>query len=276
MQIKKLITSSLVGLGLASTLSLPSCTDRASSRVSNELLQLDTIVSQEVFLAGADSLGPSMRFSLQYVYPLGDTLLANALARQIFSSDLVAGLTSPRELVKVYRDQVREDFMIEAQPVDSLQEVDSERIPWEFRQSNGFVYQDKYLVSVTMSQYTYAGGAHGYYGTAHICLDRATGRSLSETDLFVEGYEDALDQIIRQRLMHQYNVSSDEELEQEGFFSVSDISANGNFYLTDAEMIYCYNTYEIAPYSMGQIIVQIPYDLLSSILRSGSILEAYV
>ncbi|MDO4692193.1 MAG: DUF3298 domain-containing protein [Porphyromonadaceae bacterium] len=275
MQIKKSIYS-LLGLGLVSALALTSCVDRASSRASDEPLKLDSIVREEVFSNEGDSLGQSLKFSLKYVYPLGDTILANALAREIFPSDLVSATTSPGDLVEAYRNRIWEDFAIESNGLDSLLAELSDFAPWELRQTNEFVYQDKHLVSVVMSQYTFTGGAHGYYGSAYICVDRATGRALSETDLFVEDYETELNQIIRQRLMHQYNASTDEELEQEGFFSVGDISANGNFYLTDAEMIYCYNAYEIAPYSMGQIIVKIPYDLLSSILRSGSVLEAYV
>lgn len=276
MQINKSICS-LLGLGLASAVTLTSCIDRASSsRPSDDTLELDSIIREEVFGLEGDSLRQGLKFSLRYVYPLGDTLLSRALASEIFPRELLSKATSPSDLVEVYRNHIREDFAAQVEDLDSLTSEMIGLAPWELKQTNHFVYQDKHLVSMVMSQYTYTGGAHGYYGSAHICVDRATRRVLSETDLFVEDYEAELDQIIRHRLMHHYNVSTDEALEQEGFFSVGDISTNGNFYLTDTEMVYCYNAYEIAPYAMGQIIVKIPYDLLSSILRPGSILEAYM
>ena len=56
-------------------------------------------------------------------------------------------------------------------------------------------------------------------------------------------------------------------------FWVYAIKPNGNFYITDESINYVFNPYEIAPYSLGQTEVIIPFYKLKGILKPNNIIS---
>ena len=70
--------------------------------------------------------------------------------------------------------------------------------------------------------------------------------------------------------MKDHNVSTYEGLLEQGFFNIEDIFPNNNFWLDNEGIHYAFNQYEIAPYVMGVIKVDIPYEDLKDILRTDN------
>lgn len=120
------------------------------------------------------------------------------------------------------------------------------------------------------------GGAHAYERVQYYSFVREGASLLGEQDLFVEDYKEELGSLLRAQLMADYGASSVDEMQDEGFIGFGEILSNGNFYLTDSEMVYCFNPYEIAPYSMGVITVRLSYERLFPLLSEGSIIRHYL
>lgn len=241
-------------------------------------LALDSlVVTDTAHIQLRSGLSTQLEVRLSYLYPTNADSLRYYLDAQMFSPSL-AGL-APDKLVQEYLDLVRADMHQEfdAQMSDTVSDAgdEIELADWEINLSNSLVYQCDAYASFRIRNYTYTGGAHGFAGEAFYSFDRLSGRPISESDLFVEGFRPALAELIVQQLMRDKGVQTSEELEAEGFFNISEIEPNNNFLLTEQGIRYCFNPYEIAPYSSGVIQVELPWASLAGIARSGSLIEKY-
>ncbi|MDO5522476.1 MAG: DUF3298 domain-containing protein [Bacteroidia bacterium] len=141
--------------------------------------------------------------------------------------------------------------------------------------SNKVMFQNDSLLSYAVEYSDYTGGAHGSHRVTYFNIDLGDLVTVSEEDIFVPNYKKALTDIIITRLMKQNNVSSPDSLINMGFFNINEIYPNNNFWLNEEGVHYAYNQYEIAPYSMGVIDVDIPYEDLSEILKPDSVIRKF-
>lgn len=262
---------------VAATLALSQCSpDKAGSQGAE--LVLDSLAHNSFFYASpSDTTLGGMAVSVKFIYPRNNPNLYRELLAFAFPNEIVEEFRdsiTPRAVVDAYLKRHRDDFMLDV-PRDSA-EASQPDFQWELNLANRFDHQDANVASVALVQYIYTGGAHGYEGQALASFDKQTGRVIAEADIFAQGYEEPLAEIIKYRLRQEYKVATDEELEQEGFFNAAEIVPNGNFYLLKDELIYCFNAYEIAPYAMGRIEVRIPYEALRNIAREDGILAHYI
>lgn len=282
MRLKKSIIA-LLG-AVITTCSLSQCTSHREGSTESNLV-LDTLVHRGFFYADpSDTTSASMEVSIQFIYPLNHPKLYGELVHTTFPEDIVAtyqDATTPNLIAEAYFKRLGEDFRLETpNDTDATQEENSEYLEesdrWVMSLENQFAYQDDHVASFATIHYSYTGGAHGYESKALISFDKVTGKPITEVDIFVQGYEEPLAEMIKYQLQQTYEVASAEELEQVGFFNPSEITPNGNFYLLDDALIYCFNPYEIAPYSTGRIEVRIPYEVVRSIAREDGKLAHYL
>lgn len=123
----------------------------------------------------------------------------------------------------------------------------------------------KNWVTYTAHIYEYCGGAHGLYITNIINFDPASGNVITLEDIFEEGYEEKLTTILRNQLMKDNNVSTIEELDDNGF--LRDVFISQNFIPEKFSITFLYNPYEIACYAMGYIYVTLDYKSLEEIMK---------
>ena len=95
--------------------------------------------------------------------------------------------------------------------------------------------------------------------------------TITEENIFKPNFHHLLTERIVENLMKKYDVTTPEDLLNEGFFDINDIAPNNNFWLNNQGVHYIFNQYEIAPYSMGPIEVTIPYQEIQSIIIPESI-----
>ena len=96
---------------------------------------------------------------------------------------------------------------------------------------------------------------------------------ISEEDIFVPNYQKSLAEIMVNKLMVENDVTTPEGLVEKGFFNIEDIFPNNNFWLDDKGIHYAFNQYEIAPYVMGVIEIDIPYEDLKDILKAENVID---
>ena len=123
------------------------------------------------------------------------------------------------------------------------------------------------ILAYGIERYVYMGGAHGstVRSFTNYCLK--TGAILREKDLFSEGYEAPLRQLLLMNLVEQNEDMQLIEDLQNSDYQVDEIRPNGNFYITEEGITYVFNQYEIAPYAYGEIDIFISNDQLTTLLR---------
>lgn len=111
-----------------------------------------------------------------------------------------------------------------------------------------------YLVVWKDFAFTYlCGAAHGMYSTTFVNYSIKEGKIITLPELFKAGYEEPLKNMIREKL---------EEDKVTLLVNLSEIEIPNDFRITTHSIEFIYGLYEIAPYSSGEITVEIPrYEL---------------
>ena len=136
--------------------------------------------------------------------------------------------------------------------------------------SDDIAYNKNDILSYTVNFENYTGGAHGAHSFTNHVIDMKTGNLIKEDDIFIEGFQEDLAQILIDRIAKQNTVENPKELESIGFFSIDEIFPNGNFLIDDNGITYTFNEYEIAAYVVGATNVHLPYEEIQYLLKKES------
>ena len=230
-------------------------------------ITLDSIFDRDsAILLGHSSKGDTatLYYEFYFIYPKGNERVLTNYIATILGREYV-GL-SPQEIRAKYRAS------IVAEAKEEYQDADDEYFAHAETQErvNAFsvdtvCVEDKF-VSVRYSRSTYEGGAHGYHEDIALNFDTKTGKQITESDLFISGYQEKLEQKIL--------ACMDKET-REMLYS-DQAEPNGNFMLTDKGIYYYFNPYEIGPYSSGVISSFIPWNELAELIKPYSLGESYL
>ena len=126
-------------------------------------------------------------------------------------------------------------------------------------------HRNEQLVSLEATSYLFTGGAHGYGGTSYLNFDIATGALIENTNLFVNYSE--FEAFAETKFKEAFDIPESDTINASGFWFEND-----NFYLPETigfnenNLIIVYNSYEIAPYAAGPIVLEIPLTEVASFL----------
>lgn len=115
-------------------------------------------------------------------------------------------------------------------------------------------------VTYDVSYYSYLGGAHGNTASQPFTYDLASGHVMTLATMFNPGTEKQILTQITEALAQQYNVPVEKLIDQ-GF--MMPLETVGRPFIENDMIVFRYNPYEIAPYSMGTIDVAIPAGALA-------------
>lgn len=116
------------------------------------------------------------------------------------------------------------------------------------------------MVTYQVSTFTYTGGAHPYNASRPFTFDLARGRVLTAENMFISGTENEVLSIVQNGLARQLGIDPS-QLENAGVF-ISQFTTPGQPYINNDVIVFHFNPYDIAPYSMGNIDVAVyPYEL---------------
>lgn len=132
------------------------------------------------------------------------------------------------------------------------------------------------FLSYTVESNQYAGGAHGGITFKNAIIDLKSGDKMEETDLFDEASISLINNLIIKKLELMNKVESPEELEQIGYFDLTQIGQYKNFYLSDKGLVYTFNEGEIGAYALGTIEIPLTLKDLEGIIAPGSPLEKLI
>lgn len=263
-------------LGLILGTSFLSCNKTKSSSDDLKLDTISMVVSYDsTFILNPEKPNsPYYIFSFKYDYPSSNNELANLLDKNIFGDNLMPNLKQSFDnLFKYYVEQFKELNVDMAEDESDNDIIESDDKQSYTNISVDMIYRDANIVSYKneLSAYNY-GSAHPAHQSIYYSFDLSNNKQLKEEDIFIENYQDFLNNLILEYLKMKYNVRTFDELVNEAYIlcDEDEIKSNGNFYIKDSNLIYCFNEYEIAAYAAGSIEVAIPLDALSLILKADS------
>lgn len=260
---------------------LGSCTEKQLISSQNEI-NFDTLSISDSLHIKVDSLKAKCKIEVSMNYPssCGEKYDLNKL-QEIFIHAMAAhegGFEKPEMAIEFYRDSCFDNF--ETQINDLIKNLpDFQTDPPAF--ISGFFHQKDItvpfnhndLLTIKASIYDYTGGAHGYGADIYSNYDLVKMQRINLNDIFDENAYAQIAEVIINQLVKDYNVNSAQELEETGFFNVKQIAPTENFCFEESGILFSYTRYDIAPYSMGQINVSVPYTNLSPFLKSNSVIK---
>jgi len=184
------------------------------------------------------------------------------------------------DVLKAYLEDYNK-FFIESEGGFSDEETSeyesqNDDIPWTNNQSMNVRFNEKGLFSYTVFSERFTGGAHGGKNYINTVIDLKSGEKITEDDLFNETTKPLIVNMIIDKIMKSHKVGKASELQDIGYFDVSEIGLNKNFYLDEKGLTYTYNEYEIAAYAVGATEVRLGYNEIADLLKPGSPIEVMI
>ena len=87
------------------------------------------------------------------------------------------------------------------------------------------------------------------------------------TDIFNDKDISIVSDLLKKRLIQQEKVSDQSQLIELGYFNIDNLSASNNFYFTDKGIVFCYEPFEIACYAIGEVEIELDYNVLKPYIR---------
>lgn len=157
-----------------------------------------------------------------------------------------------QEFIDEYASFVKEDFGDE----------EYERA-WYSASEVEFLSIQKRVISVSISQDNFQGGAHPNLYINLLNFDPYSGESISYDQIFSKESQKELLNLLDHQLRKQKGLKKGDSLNEAGFMLDDDeLMLSENFAFADEGLMFIYNSYEIAPYAMGTISIYLPYSLV--------------
>jgi hypothetical protein len=207
--------------------------------------------------------GPSLEFTV-------DTIdILDGAERGLLQKTLYDGLDCRSYAEKVYND-VKNDYQKTKDETGALAGVQND---WSYAEwFNGVIYPE--LLVISRDSYIYSGGAHGENQKTYFVLDTKLLLRAVLSDILKADSSEELQKQIDGALRAKYGGGSYASLTDLGFLTDT-VERSENFFVSREGLGFCWNPYEIAPYSMGTIEVVLPYEQIKSLLteRGAAMLE---
>jgi hypothetical protein len=143
---------------------------------------------------------------------------------------------------------------------------------WEKIKSVKVHFNELEFLTLEYYDYGYTGGAHGLPISRFSVIDLITGEKLLLDNVFKQGYQLDLQDIINEQIRTKYELDPGQNLKDAGFF-VSSVEPTENFYINKDGIGFYYNRYEIAPFALGSVDIFIPYSKIRNLIRNDGALR---
>ena len=239
-------------------------------------------IEEEARLVDTDN-SPYCDFAIDFTYLDEVDSVAVRMNRSIqreFLGDDYATL-EPVAAVDSFRNAYLADYRNEVGAIFEKERANAsseEEIPAWFSQTYSlvtFVEEGQSgVVNATANYFVDMGGAHPHQWSQWLNFDFVTGRILEKDEVFhLEASADIeamlLDKLIRMQAEEHPDtqVNSLEDLQNMGFLQHTNMFIPDNFLLSKRGLLFLFNRYDIAPYSAGEIVIEVPYEEIGHYLK---------
>ncbi len=204
--------------------------------------------------------GASYKYSISTIWPRGGGPRSEFIARHI--GTLIGmkydGKTSLKSFMRRSADMVPKDLR---DVYDRETSIESQVQVFVSDFTNDFL-------SLTVWDYSYSGGAHGFSTERFSNLDLKDLRVLCFEDVFRQGSEKALLPLLEQAFRFDKKLKPEEPLTEGGLFSDHIMEASHDILLSGKGVVFHYGLYEIAPYSEGMVDLYLPWSAVKGQLTT--------
>lgn len=150
------------------------------------------------------------------------------------------------------------------------------RQSWEIEGTASIIYNKNSIVSIQTDINSYLGGVHPNELVLYANFNSVNGKRINLFDLFKDENISELNSISEKIFRKDKKLGPEANLEEAGFwFKDNKFILNENFGIKDDGLVFYFNPYEIAPYSMGSTEIFIPYDEIKNLIKEdGWLFEA--
>lgn len=184
---------------------------------------------------------------------------------EIFYPQIIA---QDNEIIKSINSFLEEEFKqsivwYQEAAADSFNMKEYE-INYIFETGFSVAYNSTTFLSIVMDHFQYTGGAHGNYYSVGYNFRLSDGLMMSLGDIIDKNSFDLLSYECEEAILNMFNSNT---LYDAGLFE-DEISLlpDQDFYVTPEALVLQFDPYEIAPYAMGEITVEIPFEKINDIL----------
>lgn len=183
-------------------------------------------------------------------------------------------IQEPQQSVKLFADNYFSTYHKDLEPMYREENTEMGGEPnetwysYEYETETKVEYYDKHLLTYRFYMEEFTGGAHSIYFTYFQNIDLRTLKQIELNDLLIGEYDEELTEMLIAQLMKDVGASTKEELEEYGYGTTADIIPTENFKLTPGGISFLYNIYEIAPYVIGPVEIDLSFKQLDPILNT--------
>lgn len=148
-------------------------------------------------------------------------------------------------------------------------EADSNEFNFNYSFETGFEieYNSYNFLSIKLDHYQYTGGAHGNFYSVGYNISTDNGKNLTLSDIINNDSFDLLSYECEQAILDSFQVNN---LTEAGLFEDEiNITPEQDFYIVPGALVLQFDPYEIGPYVMGEINVQISFNKIKDILKDN-------
>ncbi len=265
------LISTLVACNDPNTAKTESNNTKSESNDSTKIESTEEVYSPEIIkgkatkslTAGETSETSSIYFEYFELNEKSPSYLATV--NELVSKAVQSDFEEPKEekitanLTKKYFADLLSDFK------KDFLNVGEEYMPWSLMDSIHIDDSNANFVHLESYTYSFTGGAHGNGYEGHILLDKKTSKILSLSDVFNNVKK--LNSLVDKHFRKSQGLNANESLEDAGWFIEGRLEANNNFYFTNKNVVFVYNSYEIGPYAAGAPTVEIPISQVKPLLK---------
>ena len=137
---------------------------------------------------------------------------------------------------------------------------------WQKMVNMSVIHNADYVLCNEYLVYAYTGGAHGMTNIKYDIVSLKTGEKITYSDIFKDNSDAYLSKMLTSKLKANIEINQNARLKENGFF-VDTIMPNNNIYVNTTGIGFLYNSYEIAPYSMGQTNIHLKFSEVRDLLK---------
>lgn len=211
---------------------------------------------------------PNYSINIEVKYAKGESKAAQLINQQL-ASFLFGNTITPFEMAKQhFADSLSNDFENDLKDFYDPDNEYQDTYAYEYNQT-GKVSKDapEGIIAYTNRIEMYTGGAHGGALETYINFNEKTGTIITYDELFGNKQE-AVKKLIKEQIIKDNDCKTEEELvEKRSIFSLGDVYlSNNNFLIEKDGIMFCYNPYDIAPWSEGFIFAKLSYKELEGLI----------
>jgi Protein of unknown function (DUF3298)/Deacetylase PdaC len=203
---------------------------------------------------------PKGHFGYEYFIP-SENWLKDAFLQEMVGDSLAQVYKTPQKAFDAQQQQFFKDYHEEI--AGMLEEGEDDMyLNYDADKTMEVLFNQDNLLSIAVMDYSYAGGAHGNYGSACASFDLVKKKKITLEDVFKPGYETVLTKALTESAKKKFNTQDLSEI-----LFVDKVEPNGNFFLTGKGICFNYVPYEIGAYAAGELKIFVPFTELKEIIK---------